>query len=522
MKYKVIGWTYYENEEIPYAQTSLTYAQRHAIVDEIKKRRYLFSGWHHQESWENAVPILNDGKMHVFSQRGWGSVMAEAYGFFGDYDYARFTFYQSIDGDKLKFARKEYDVDDFVSKPIENEHFEVEVNAGLFEIAKKKNPFYLEDLDTLRYIDQNDKITLRCQDEELTFLVADIDRNKKEVKFSKSHLIEGKYKIIVTHKPFGKKIYPLSPLLIVKWKVEDTFKECLKQYDFNTLLNLFLSYDLDFVTNKSKSQKTLKTLKRFAKEYSQYEYDLKLLNNLLRYINDFDLYEEIAVEDNDLLYSFAIYYFDKGVNVDKHIFRLINTSCNSKYFSSKMLLRAIELKPNNKTLRQKYYRISRFSNLDGLAIMFGGSLYDKLNKEDRYLVELNDYKKLKSNDVFKIVEFLSYPNEAVVTDERYAYRAPSIYTYKEPLFIEGILKYQKDMQEKYDVYNHLEEILIHGIKKRMTMIEKEYDGYENNAAYIYALDALTKFKYNLRLKITKEYQNLYPELIEELKDRYDE
>ena len=43
MKYKVIGWTFYEDSSFPHED--LTFAARHAIVDEIKEKGYLFSGY---------------------------------------------------------------------------------------------------------------------------------------------------------------------------------------------------------------------------------------------------------------------------------------------------------------------------------------------------------------------------------------------------------------------------------------------------------------------------------------------
>ena len=104
MKYKVIGWTYYENYEILDSNKTIGFAERNAIIDEIRKHKYLFSGWHHQESWDGVVPILNDGRKRCFSQRGWGGVMAEAYGEMGDFDYARYAFYDHANPSDLKFA----------------------------------------------------------------------------------------------------------------------------------------------------------------------------------------------------------------------------------------------------------------------------------------------------------------------------------------------------------------------------------------------------------------------------------
>ena len=288
MKYKVIGWTWYENYNIPFSNKSIGFAERHAIVDEIKKHKYLFSGYHHQEWWDNCVPILNDGKKRGFSQRGWGGVMAEAYEYFNDYDYAIFTFEQSIKPNAIKIPKHEFKPEEFVSKPLEHEHFDITISSELFEIAKTKNPFYLDDLEELRFIETDDTITLHCNDESITFLVDDINRNKKEVDFKQSHLINGKYKIIVKHKPIGKVITRL-PLMILREDANDVFKEVLKNYNFNTLLELFDSYDIGTVTNNSKTKKTYETLKRFILEYSDYSFNQIIVCNLLNYINDFDV-----------------------------------------------------------------------------------------------------------------------------------------------------------------------------------------------------------------------------------------
>ena len=99
MKYRVIGWTYYEDNDVLEKKGTIGFAERNAIIDEIRKHKYLFSGWHHQESWNGVVPILNDGKKRCYSQRGWGGVMAEAYGYMEDYDYSLFSFHQSIKND---------------------------------------------------------------------------------------------------------------------------------------------------------------------------------------------------------------------------------------------------------------------------------------------------------------------------------------------------------------------------------------------------------------------------------------
>ena len=121
MKLKVIGWTYY-GTQLP--QGKLGWAARNAIIDDIKEHGYLFSGWAHQEG-NFCAPVLNDGKIYRFSQRGWGGVMAEAHGYTGRMDYTLFAFA----GDRKKEIRPDggYDQRKFEPQGSLNERFELSV-----------------------------------------------------------------------------------------------------------------------------------------------------------------------------------------------------------------------------------------------------------------------------------------------------------------------------------------------------------------------------------------------------------
>ncbi len=90
MKLKVIGWTY--NDDYRYPEKDASYAVCEAIMDAIREGGYLFSGQDHQNLQE-ATPVLNDGHMYSFSQRGWGGVMAEAHGETDPMDYAGYAFF---------------------------------------------------------------------------------------------------------------------------------------------------------------------------------------------------------------------------------------------------------------------------------------------------------------------------------------------------------------------------------------------------------------------------------------------
>lgn len=509
MKYRVIGWTYPDDFDFPSSNETIGFAERNAIIDEIRKHKYLFTGWHHQEAFENTVPILNDGKKREFSQRGFGGVMAEAYGQEGDYDYARFTFHESIDHNYLKFPLKCLSLENFKPSELKNEHFNIEVSKELFEIAKTKNPFYLDDLDELRFIDKNDTLTLHYQDESLSFFISDINRNKKEIKFKEHHLINTKYKIIVTHKNFPKKVLTRVPMIISKYEVNDYFKSCLEEYNFKLLVELFLSYDIDTVTNNSKNKKTINLLKRFTKEYSEYNFDLSLLIKLLRHINDYELYKEISLEYidkyQDIIIDFINHFIRQNINMDEYIPLVLKHVKKDLDNMSDILLRAIELKPNNKTLRKRYYRLVKdYRNNSGLFILAGLDLYEYLSKEDRVLVNLDDQKKLSSLDVLKIIEILKYPKKKIIKRSIFDEDLNS----KNNVVIEdGINKYRSYLNKKYNIENNILDFALLGIDKKAHRVEEVYQGYYNLASYIYELDELLDFKYDLKTKAINKYNN---------------
>ena len=174
MKYRVVGWTYFEDDEIEGVDCN-SFAARNAIIDDVRANKYFFSGFDHQEMW-NCTPVLNDGKKRLFSQRGWGGVMAEAYNHNGQYDYSLFAF--GTQPGSSSYPCDEFNKEEFIPEENLNETFEIEVPQDIFELAKTKNPFFMDDLQELRYLDKNDTLILKYQNDELTLKIADIDRNR--------------------------------------------------------------------------------------------------------------------------------------------------------------------------------------------------------------------------------------------------------------------------------------------------------------------------------------------------------
>lgn len=523
MKYKVIGWTYYDDSSVRNSDKPIGFAERNAIIDEIRKHKYLFSGWHHQESWENCTPILNDGLQRTFSQRGWGGVMAEAYGNMDDYGYSIYTFHGSIDSSYLKFPEEQFDANDFVPEPLENEHFNVEVSRELFDIAKKKNPFYLEYIDDLRYIDTNDTITVSCSGESLTFLVSAIDRNKKEIKFKNPELIKGTYKIIVNHKPITGKIMKRTPIMVDYSEVSNVFVDSINDYNFSVLFELINNYDMDTLVENTNKKSVVNGLIRFVNEYLEYTIDEKIILKVLRYIDNFKLFKEVALKYMDIYpkiyHDFLSFYINKNKNVDEYINGFIKIYKKLDCWSDKIMLKAITLNSGNKSLRKSYYADNKFMNTSGLVIMAGGKLFDSLCKEDKKLVYLNK-EKITSNDILSIAELMYYDNKESISQDVFPYNLPYYYKLDQKCIADGVHEYINYMNDKYDLSNNMEKLFLFGISKRCANMEGEYNAFASNAAYIFALDILSSFKYNLKEKAINNYGEKYPEFIEEINEIY--
>lgn len=154
MKYKVIGWTDYDNNL--FSDGELSEAAVNAIVDDIRKNGYYFSGFDHQERLYGA-PVLNDGKRRVFSQRGFGAVMAMAYDTEGEYAYSLYAF--AVKPDRCVMPTIEAKVG---YKPEEDlaEEFELCLSEEDYTAALADGAIKTEDTPPLRMIDKGDTLII--------------------------------------------------------------------------------------------------------------------------------------------------------------------------------------------------------------------------------------------------------------------------------------------------------------------------------------------------------------------------
>ena len=185
MKLRVVGWTCYDFYDFESGENS--WAVHMAVVDEIKKHGYLFSGEDHQERL-NCCPVFNDGKMRRFSQRGFAHLMAEAH---GETDYMAYAGYMfGIKLDACKFPKNSARVGDFDVETDLNETFTLQVDEQLFANAPivetktffgtttTKTAIKLDDLDELRYVDAGDTLVLTCNGKTKSFTIVDVDRDR--------------------------------------------------------------------------------------------------------------------------------------------------------------------------------------------------------------------------------------------------------------------------------------------------------------------------------------------------------
>ena len=132
------------------------------------------------------------------------------------------------------------------------------------------------------------------------------------------------------------------------------------------------------------------------------------------------------------------------------------------------------------------------------------------------LIELDDFNSLGTMTILRIVELMSYPTYDVSNDENYCYNAPEYFNTPYKCIKEGVLKYQEYVNEKYDLSNRLEELLTVGVNKICTEYEQYLDEERTAAKEIYALDALSGFRFDLKNKAIKAY----PHLKKYILDRY--
>ena len=73
------------------------------------------------------------------------------------------------------------------------------------------------------------------------------------------------------------------------------------------------------------------------------------------------------------------------------------------------------------------------------------------------------------------------------------------------------------MNDNFDVDSEFIDVLLCGIDKMCKNMDEIRDGYAESSSYIYTLDLVTRFKYNLKEKAIEKYPRLKRYLDEEYK-----
>lgn len=170
MKYEVIGWTSDSDPKYPHHKT-ITECVERAIIEEIRKHGYCFGGDAHEEY----CPVLNDGTLVSYSWRGWGRVMARAWGTFDDgYDYMQYYMNMLIKEDCISYPKPEVDDSRIVPKETLKETFVYHLEDAPFDaIRNGKKRFEIRLFDEKRKLmDIGDSIRfVRVGHEEDSFCV---------------------------------------------------------------------------------------------------------------------------------------------------------------------------------------------------------------------------------------------------------------------------------------------------------------------------------------------------------------
>ncbi len=173
MKYKVLGWTDYDSFD--FEDGDNTDAAVAAIIEDIKAYGYCFSGYAHQE-YSGGVPVLNDGLARRFSQRGWGSVMAQAHGFFGPVDYSNFAYHFPADEEIMPDHKRWVTPDDIEKLTALDEEFLVNLSSGELAKAIKHSVVEINDLPNFKLLELNDTVVLADGKRVVKYTVSDYER----------------------------------------------------------------------------------------------------------------------------------------------------------------------------------------------------------------------------------------------------------------------------------------------------------------------------------------------------------
>ena len=174
MKYRVVGWVSYDDPDVEARYASP--AAIAAIIDDIRDNGYLFSG-HDHGAYPDCAPVLNDGKKRLFSERGFGALMAEAHGDYSRMGYSSYAFGHFREADGAVMPDIPFFPDEFVPEEDLNEEISVEATAK-DRAAADGGRLTLRDAEALRFLDAGDTLTLLLPEGRASYLVTEVERRR--------------------------------------------------------------------------------------------------------------------------------------------------------------------------------------------------------------------------------------------------------------------------------------------------------------------------------------------------------
>lgn len=134
-KRKVIGYintAYGTDKFLPISAGNLTDEEYAAVIRDIRKNGYLYTGEHYQDSSYPCTPVLDNYRWVDFSRRGFGGVMARARGDYSSMGYCHYTERMFINSKYLKFPDGE------LRKGLTRAQSTIEVDEKTFELAARE------------------------------------------------------------------------------------------------------------------------------------------------------------------------------------------------------------------------------------------------------------------------------------------------------------------------------------------------------------------------------------------------
>lgn len=207
MKYKIVGWTSYEDngfKEMPF----MSHHAYLCLIKEIRDKGYHISGYDHQENdW---VPIFNTRQVVRYSQRGWGALMADAEQI-GQKDGYEYSIY-GVGGAVMGYNKESLSSYDDLDLPKLSEicdYYKIKITQNYYnDYVNGINHFRLVINNELSDVDSLDRIILQYKDnqiitEVLDFFTFSIDDENEIIEYMKKFEKNNKRERIITiYDPF--------------------------------------------------------------------------------------------------------------------------------------------------------------------------------------------------------------------------------------------------------------------------------------------------------------------------------